>query len=269
MPFRSCRCFLPSSRWLTLGCILAAALPGRTAAQQMAAVADTSPFRPLDLPTPTTVRTGAGRPGPATGSSGPTTGSTPRSIPPPESSAGSETIHYVNRSPDALPYLWLHVEQNICAPGERHQPARPAAARLPGLGVRLLLPGLRRRAHARVARIAGPAGHPDASTAPRCGSTCARPLAAGAGAGHRPRLALPVPPYGAGRMGHDGDAVRAGAVVSAHGGVRRRAGLESRALHRRRASSTSSTAASTSAITVPADYVVAATGHAAESARRC
>ena len=24
--------------------------------------------------------------------------------------------HYVNNSPDALPYLWLHVEQNICAP---------------------------------------------------------------------------------------------------------------------------------------------------------
>src|SRR6185503_20360225 len=27
-----------------------------------------------------------------------------------------ETIHYVNRSPDPLPYLWLFVEQNICAP---------------------------------------------------------------------------------------------------------------------------------------------------------
>ena len=31
--------------------------------------------------------------------------------------AGRETIHYTNRSPDALPYLWLYLEQNICAPG--------------------------------------------------------------------------------------------------------------------------------------------------------
>ncbi|HEY8768429.1 MAG TPA: hypothetical protein VIP09_14400, partial [Dehalococcoidia bacterium] len=29
---------------------------------------------------------------------------------------GRETIHYINHSPDALPYLWLFVEQNLCAP---------------------------------------------------------------------------------------------------------------------------------------------------------
>ncbi|MGH7535515.1 MAG: M1 family metallopeptidase, partial [Gemmatimonadales bacterium] len=29
---------------------------------------------------------------------------------------GQETIHYVNHSPDRLPYLWLFLEQNICAP---------------------------------------------------------------------------------------------------------------------------------------------------------
>src|SRR5258706_12649252 len=29
---------------------------------------------------------------------------------------GRETIHYTNHSPDALPYLWLFVEQNLCAP---------------------------------------------------------------------------------------------------------------------------------------------------------
>ncbi|HTG84265.1 MAG TPA: hypothetical protein VL853_05630, partial [Gemmatimonadales bacterium] len=30
---------------------------------------------------------------------------------------GSETIHYVNRSPDALPYLWMFLEQNMCEAG--------------------------------------------------------------------------------------------------------------------------------------------------------
>jgi hypothetical protein len=29
---------------------------------------------------------------------------------------GRETIHYVNRSPDTLTYVWLLVEQNICEP---------------------------------------------------------------------------------------------------------------------------------------------------------
>ena len=29
---------------------------------------------------------------------------------------GREKIHYVNRSPDELPYLWLFLEQNICGP---------------------------------------------------------------------------------------------------------------------------------------------------------
>ena len=33
------------------------------------------------------------------------------------SSAAGTTITYHNRSPDALPYLWLHLEQNMCAPG--------------------------------------------------------------------------------------------------------------------------------------------------------
>ncbi len=79
-------------------------------------VSDTSAFRALDLPAPNMVRTGSGRPGAhywqqrvdyriaATLDSGS------------NSVRGRETIHYVNRSPDALPYLWLFLEQNICAP---------------------------------------------------------------------------------------------------------------------------------------------------------
>ena len=73
-----------------------------------------SPFRPLVLQAPNLIRNGAGRPGsrywqqrvdyriratldPASGEL-----------------RGSETIHYLNRSPDALRYLWLFLEQNIC-----------------------------------------------------------------------------------------------------------------------------------------------------------
>ena len=79
-------------------------------------VADSSPFRPLALPSPGALRTGAGRPGARywqqrvdyrISSTLDTATHELRS---------RETIHYVNNSPDALPYLWLQVEQNICAP---------------------------------------------------------------------------------------------------------------------------------------------------------
>ena len=36
---------------------------------------------------------------------------------------GRETIHYANNSPDALRYLWMFVEQNICA-----APASPTSS---------------------------------------------------------------------------------------------------------------------------------------------
>src|SRR3954452_20292678 len=84
--------------------------------QSLAQVADSSPFRPLDLPAPNDVRTGSGRPGakyweqrvdyiiPATLYSAR------------NELCGRETIHYVNHSPDSLSYLWMFVEQNLCAP---------------------------------------------------------------------------------------------------------------------------------------------------------
>src|SRR2546427_5304567 len=80
-------------------------------------VADSSPFRALALPTPTTVRSSAGAPGPrywqqradyvtrATLDTGANV------------LTGSERIRYVNHSPDALAFLWVQIEQNIFAPG--------------------------------------------------------------------------------------------------------------------------------------------------------
>ena len=79
-------------------------------------VADSSPFRLLVLPSPNEQRNGAGRPGPrywqqrADYRISATLDSARNEL------RGRETIHYVNNSPDALPYLWLQVEQNICAP---------------------------------------------------------------------------------------------------------------------------------------------------------
>jgi hypothetical protein len=83
-------------------------------AQSGATVADSSPFRALPLPTPNEQRTGAGRPGPkywqqrADYRINATLDSARHLI------TGRETIHYVNNSPTGLPYLWLYVEQNIC-----------------------------------------------------------------------------------------------------------------------------------------------------------
>jgi hypothetical protein len=93
---------------------------GPTTAQSPGSRADTavthSPFRPLALPAPTLIRTGAGRPGQRYWQQ--RADYRIRATLDPEHHAlhGRETIHYVNRSPDALPYLWLFLEQNICGP---------------------------------------------------------------------------------------------------------------------------------------------------------
>jgi hypothetical protein len=75
-----------------------------------------SPFRELPLPAPSDVRTGAGRPGKAYWQQRADYRIDATLDPATQSLRGRETIHYVNRSPDPLPYLWLFVEQNICAP---------------------------------------------------------------------------------------------------------------------------------------------------------
>jgi hypothetical protein len=86
------------------------------AAQLPTTVADTSHFRALALPTPNEYRTGAGRPGSKYWQQrvdyriAATLDAARNEL------RGRETIHYVNRSPDALPYLWLFVEQNLCEP---------------------------------------------------------------------------------------------------------------------------------------------------------
>ena len=77
---------------------------------------DASPFRPLELPASNAYRTGSGRPGPLYWQQRvdyrieATLDARANQV------RARETISYTNASPDTLTYLWLHVEQNICAP---------------------------------------------------------------------------------------------------------------------------------------------------------
>src|SRR5262249_24796326 len=85
-------------------------------AQSRGSVEDTSRFRALILPTPKVYRTGSGRPGAKYWQQKVDYRFVATLDPEKNEIRGRETIHYVNRSPDALPYLWLQVEQNICEP---------------------------------------------------------------------------------------------------------------------------------------------------------
>ncbi|MBL0178396.1 MAG: M1 family metallopeptidase [Gemmatimonadetes bacterium] len=99
---------------LSAALLLAAAAP--LVAQSGLAVADSSPFRPLNLPAPNEYRGGSGRPGPRYWQQRVDYRIRATLDPVANEISGRETIHYVNHSPDALPYLWLFVEQNICDP---------------------------------------------------------------------------------------------------------------------------------------------------------
>jgi len=82
-----------------------------------AAVAQPSPFRPLDLPAPNAYRTGSGHPGTAYWQQKvdyhirATLDTATHQL------RGEERIRYANNSPDTLNYVWMHLEQNMCAPG--------------------------------------------------------------------------------------------------------------------------------------------------------
>jgi hypothetical protein len=190
-----------SSRARVSAALLALTLAGPLRAQSPDSTA--SPFRPLVLPAPNMIRTGAGRPGsrywqqrasyriaatldPATGEL-----------------RGRETIHYLNRSPSALPYLWLFVEQNICAPGSvTNQLDQPPLVFLgstfdfscKGFAGGLVLEHVRLGTRELHPALYGTTMRVDLP----------RPLAAGTALDLEIAWRFTVPPYGAGRMGRDG-----------------------------------------------------------------
>jgi hypothetical protein len=80
-------------------------------------VADTSPFRALALPAATGVRSASGAPGSrywqqrADYTIHATLDTVANVL------TGTERIHYVNHSPDALAFVWVQLDQNLFAPG--------------------------------------------------------------------------------------------------------------------------------------------------------
>jgi hypothetical protein len=188
---------------LVVLCALSSDLLAQTGESRAPAGESPSPFRPLQLPTPNQQRTASGRPGRGYWQQrvdyriNATLDTAKREL------RGRETIRYANNSPDALPYLWMFLEQNICAPTSvTEQLDQPPLAFLGSsfdfsckgfeggvtlervsIGSRVLRPAI----YGTTMRIDLP-----------------RPLAPGSTLELDLVWRFPVPDYGAGRMGRDG-----------------------------------------------------------------
>jgi hypothetical protein len=185
--------------FLVLPCVLMANIVHA----QTPSVADSSPFRPLNLRTANAYRTGAGRPGHAYWQQRVDYGIAVTLDDQQNTITGSEVIHYHNRSPDALPYLWLHLDQNICSPtGVTNQLDQPPMIFLGSVfdfscqgfagGVDLSHVGV--NGSDAEYRVTGATMRIDLS----------EPLAPGGEVTIEIDWSFPIPPYGAARMGDDG-----------------------------------------------------------------
>ena len=167
-------------------------------------VADTSPFRPLDLPAPNAYRAGSGRPGHAYWQQRVdyTIGAT--LDPASNTLSGHETIRYANHSPDTLTYLWMHLEQNICAENSvtnrLNQPPLVFQDATFDFSCQGFAGGLTLE---RLTHDGTPLAHTVYGTTMRVDLPA--PLAPGGTFVFEAAWRFPVPAYGAARMGHDGE----------------------------------------------------------------
>jgi hypothetical protein len=192
--------------WLGL-LVLTFAFQGLAAAQGRRG-GDTLPlppsvFRSLSLPAPTQYRTGSGRPGSDYWQQRVDYRITATLDTERHTIRGRETIHYINNSPDALPYLWMFVEQNICDPrGITEQLDQPP---LVFLGSTFDFSCKEFNGGLKLERVTlgGRTLHPQVY-----GTTMRIDLPRPLGPGRSLDLAVSwhftVPDYGAGRMGRDG-----------------------------------------------------------------
>ncbi len=164
---------------------------------------EVSPFRPLELPGPNAYRTGSGRPGHAYWQQEVNYRIETTLDPARNELRGREEIAYHNRSPDALPYLWMHLEQNMCAPGSvTNQLDQPPLVFL-GSAFDFSCQGFAGGLTLDTVLVGGVAAH-----ATVYGTTMrldlAEPLAPGASLDLTLTWRFNVPAVGGGRMGHDG-----------------------------------------------------------------
>ena len=164
---------------------------------------EVSPFRPLELPGPNIFRAGSGRPG---------AGYWQQAVdyrieavldPAQNELRARADVSYHNRSPDPLPYLWLHLEQNMCAPGsltsQLDQPPLVFLGSVFDFSCKGFAGGL-----AMDSVLVGGVAARTTIFGTTMRLDLAEPLAPGASLLMRMVWRFKVPPFGGGRMGHDG-----------------------------------------------------------------
>jgi peptidase M1-like protein len=162
-----------------------------------------SVFRPLALPAPNEYRTGSGRPGRRYWQQRADYRVTAILDTARQQIRGRETIRYTNNSPDPLPYVWMHLEQNICAPtsitNQLDQPPLAFLGSTFDFSCKGFDGGVTLERVSAGGRIVRPAIY---GTTMRI--NLPRTLAPGGVLDLEIVWRFPVPPYGAGRMGRDG-----------------------------------------------------------------
>jgi hypothetical protein len=191
------------SRVRLLAVLTLAATP--LAAQgRWSAVADSSPFRALDLPAPSATRGASGRPGAGYWQQRADYRIRASLDPATHAITGQEVISYTNNSPDALPHLWLHVEQNICEPASITNRLNQPPLVFLGSAFDFSCEGFAGGGTMTSLLVDG-----RPATATRFGTTLrvdlATPLAPGGALDLSIDWHFVVPPSGAARMGRDGD----------------------------------------------------------------
>jgi hypothetical protein len=188
---------------LLIGVSLPAGVPAQQPARGDTMPSPPSVFRPLPLPAANQYRTGSGRPGPAYWQQRvdyriAATLDTARG-----EIRGRETVHYTNNSPDALGYVWMHLEQNICGPGSITEKLDQPPIVFLGSTFDFTCKGFRGGVTLERVSVSGRTIRPDVfGTTMRI--DLPRPLATGRAVDIDIVWRFLVPPYGAGRMGRDG-----------------------------------------------------------------
>jgi len=167
-------------------------------------VADTSPFRALPLPAASRVRSASGAPGPdywqqeASYTIQATLDTATQTL------RGSERIHYVNHSPDSLPFVWMQVEQNIFAANSiTYTLNQPPLVFAGGVSFDFTGKGFIGGGVMEKFEVAGkPLVRTPYGTMMRV--ELPAPLAPGAAIDFDVAWHFPIPPYGGGRMGRIG-----------------------------------------------------------------